>query len=129
MADRQTAWGCCTANLALPGSGSVAGGRRVGYFQMTLALVGLGMSLFSGMRFIGWAVSHLPRFYDPATDPVVALQDLWRAARWPLLGMGVFAVAWLWALMTSLGLLHRATADGPVPPPLANPPGTPGKCP
>jgi hypothetical protein len=120
--DRQTAWGCCTANLALPGSGSVTGGRRVGYFQMGLAVAGLGVSLWSGARFILWSLQSLHRFYDPATDPVVALQELWRAARWPLLGLGIFAVAWMWALVTSLSLMHSARAGGPaatggLPPP------------
>ena len=80
---------------------------------MGLALVGLGVSLWSGTRFILWSLQRLPRFYDPATDPVVALQELWRAARWPLLGLGIFAVAWLWALATSLSLMRSARANGP----------------
>jgi hypothetical protein len=111
--DRQTARGCCAANLAMPGSGSVAGGRRIGYVQMALGLTGLGASLWSGARFILWGLKNLPRFYDPATDPLAALQDLWRAARWPFLGLGIFAAAWFWALGTSLSLLRRAKAGGP----------------
>ena len=38
---RQTAWGCFTTNLALPGFGSLVAGRISGYFQVALAMVGL----------------------------------------------------------------------------------------
>ncbi|HTY88211.1 MAG TPA: hypothetical protein VMB80_12155 [Candidatus Acidoferrum sp.] len=110
--DRQTAWGYCTANLALPGSGSAAGGRKIGYAQMTLAFLGLGVSLVSGVRFIVWGLKNLPHFYDASADPLDALQELWRAARWPLAGLGLFALAWLWALVTSLSLFHQAKPGG-----------------
>jgi hypothetical protein len=105
----------------MPGSGSITGGRRVGYLQMMLAVVGFGVSLWSGTGFMVWSFKNLSRFQDPATDPLMALQELWRAARWPLAGLGLFAVAWLWALVTSLSLMHQARAVRPVvssrPPP------------
>ena len=37
--DRTTAWGCLTANLAVPGCGSLVAGRVSGYFQLLLAPV------------------------------------------------------------------------------------------
>src|SRR2546426_4036888 len=83
---RQTAWGCFTTNLALPGSGSLAAGRISGYAQAALAIGGMMMTMLCGVRFVRWYVTNWPRFHQPQTDAVVVLQELWRFVRWPLLG-------------------------------------------
>jgi hypothetical protein len=115
---RQTAWGCVTTNLAMPGAGSLVAGRVTGYAQLALAIVGTVLTLLFGVRFIVWYVANWSRFHGDATDPLGALADMWHVLRWAVLGIGVFFVGWLWALMSSFGIVLSAkTAESaPVPP-------------
>jgi hypothetical protein len=115
---RQTAWGCLTTNLALPGFGSLVAGRSSGYAQAVLGIVGLALTAVFGVRFIAWYFANWPRLSGDQADPFVALGELWKAVRWPLLGVGVFLLGWLWALITSLEILRGATK----PPPQIEPP-------
>ena len=48
---RSEAKGCLTANLALPGSGSLVAGRAVGYFQMAFYLAGFIISIIGAAGF------------------------------------------------------------------------------
>ena len=116
-AGRQTAQGYLASNLALPGVGSLAAGRKVGLLQLGLCLLGFGLTLGFGIRFIYWTLAHWSEFYGPDVepDPFRPLHDMWQQARWPLLGIALFACAWLWALLTSRSLLAAAknkTATG-----------------
>ncbi|MGA2854265.1 MAG: hypothetical protein ABSE90_09080, partial [Verrucomicrobiota bacterium] len=110
---RESALGCFAANLAVPGLGSLAVGRKIGYVQLTLCLGGLMVSLIFGVRFIYWMLAHWSEFHnsDPNADPFAALRDLWRQARWTLLGFFLFAVAWFWALFTSLVVIEKAKTE------------------
>ena len=114
LSARQRAQGCFTANLAVPGLGSLMGGRKAGYVQMALCLSGLAISTICGFRFISWSLAHWSEYHNPDADPLFALRDLWNHARWPLLGISLFAIAWGWALLTSWVLLAQAgkTAAG-----------------
>lgn len=115
---RQTAWGCLTANLALPGAGSLVAGRLSGYPQAALALGGMALTVLSSVRLCTWYVANWARFWGPAADPTGLLADLWPALRWPLLSLAIFALGWLWALATSLALLRAAkNAERPTVPP------------
>src|ERR1700726_2219216 len=105
---RQTAWGCLTANLALPGSGSLAAGRRSGYPQLALAAIGLILTCVFGVRFILWSVANWSQLYGSQADPFTAFPRTWHVVRWALLGLAVFFVGGLWALATSLDVLHVA---------------------
>lgn len=105
---RQTAWGCLTTNLAAPGFGSLVAGRIAGYPQAALALGGLAITTLLGVRFIVWSLANWSRLHDPQAESLDALGEMWRAARWPLLGIAIFAVGWLWALCTSLQILSSA---------------------
>lgn len=109
-AARQTAQGCFASNLVMPGVGSLAGGRKVGIAQLSLCGIGFILTLATGVRFIFWALAHWSEFHDPnaSADPMQPLRDLWQHARWPVLGMVLFAVAWFWALFTSRSLLAEA---------------------
>lgn len=115
---RQTAWGCFTANLALPGSGSLLAGRVTGYAQLLLAVGGLALTLIFGARFLGWYVANWSRLQGVQADPVEAMTEVLKAARWPFLGIGVFALGWLWALGSSWQILRsvRETESANVPP-------------
>jgi len=124
--DRQTAWGCLTTNLAVPGVGSLRARRFAGCFQAPLGVAGLVLTFTFGLRFIAWFFANRERFDNPEEDPVATLVELWRVVRWPLLGIGLFALAWLWALVTSLNLLQQArkeaqAAEGHVPPKICLP--------
>jgi len=114
---RQTAWGCLTANLAIPGVGSLMGGRIAGYPQAALGFGGLAMSLVFGLRFVYWSLVHWQELHGGEADPLEILSSLWFAGRWPLLGMATFGAGWLWALATSLNLLRGAQSDSPAPQP------------
>src|SRR5438445_6318161 len=96
---RQTAWGCLTTNLALPGFGSLAAGRRVGYLQAALTLMGMALTIIFGVPFTIWSLSNWARLHDPASDQLAALGEMWTRVRWALLGIGIFGVGWLWALV------------------------------
>jgi len=112
-ASRQTAWGFFTANLALPGSGSLAAGRKIGYPQSALSVAGLGLTLVFGLRFIIWGISNWSRLQAMDNDPLGKWLELWHEVRWALLGIGLFALALLWALSTSLSLLQKAKPPRP----------------
>ena len=104
--DRQAAQACIAANLGMPGAGSLMAGRRIGYGQMAVALLGLGVTLVCGLMFAVWYIQNLDRLRAPEADPLVVLAELWRQLRGALAGMGLFFIGWLWALTTSLGILR-----------------------
>src|SRR5258708_33456343 len=120
---RQTAWGCLTSNVALPGMGSLVAGRVSGYFQAALAISGMALTLIFGVRFIVWYVANWSKFYGPQTDPLGAWLELWLELRWALAGFGIFGIGWLWALGTSLGIIQGSRKTAAPPPIMA--PGKP----
>ena len=114
---RQTAWGCFTTNLALPGFGSLVAGRRIGYAQAAFALTGMALTIVFGGRFILWYLSNWQRIRDPNNDPSSIFGELWHVLRWAILGFVIFGVGWLWALMSSFGILAEARRDPLIVPP------------
>ena len=106
---RQTAWGCFTSNLALPGVGSLVAGRRVGYAQFVLAIVGMFMTTGFGLRFGVWYLHNWDRVNSSQTDPMAALAEMWQVLRWAVLGMALFGVAWLWGVTTGLNIVRSAS--------------------
>jgi hypothetical protein len=110
---RQSAWGCLTANLALPGSGSLLAGRRTGYVQLGLAVISLAGSLIFAVRFFLWYMQHKSQMTAREDDPFGALEQMWVYLKWPLLSIGVFAFSWIWGLLTGLGLLWQAEDKTP----------------
>ena len=117
---RQTAWGCLTSNITLPGSGSLVAGRSSGYGQLLLALAGLLVSIIFGLRFILWQLANWSRFHGPDVDPFAVFPEVWLHIRLALLGLAIFFIGWFWALMTSLAILDasRRAERSNVPPPL-----------
>lgn len=112
-ANRNEAWACLMANLALPGSGSLAAGKSVGYFQLALAAVGFLVSIGTGLRLLQAAMGGKAPQPD---DPFVALAVLWREIRWPLLGLFLFGLALLWGAITGMTLLSQFPKNPPPPP-------------
>jgi hypothetical protein len=117
---RQTAWGCFTTNLALPGIGSLMAGRKAGYGQAALGFGGMGLSVLFGLPFMYWCLANWSRLYGDQADPVTSMAELWSHVRWALVGISLFGAGWLWALATSCAILHVAPGADP-PPPLLPP--------
>ena len=109
--NRSEAWACLTANLALPGSGSLAAGLAVGYWQLAAAFLAMILTLAAGIPLMRWSLTRQASL----SDPFQSLSQIWRHARWPLAGIALYAVVILWALTTSLAFLSRAPRDA-VPP-------------
>ena len=104
---RENALACCSLNLVVPGGGSLLAGRRVGYAQLVLGLLGFALTLIFGLRFVIWGMKHLPELRDPSGDPAETLLQIWRGCRWALAGLGLFGMAWLWAFVTNLGIMQQ----------------------
>jgi hypothetical protein len=95
--------------FATPGLGSLLGRRWVsGGGQLLLAVAGF-------LLFCAWFINVLQQYYGLIdSDRPVHLHPGWAAA-----GVGVFALAWLWALVTSISLLRegrRNEREGRLPP-------------
>jgi hypothetical protein len=115
---RQTAWGCLTTNLTLPGFGSLVAGRVVGYGQAALSLGGTAITMVFGVRFILWFLANWSRLHDVEGDAMGGLVEMWGVLRWPLLGIGIFLIGWIWALGTSLQIIQAAKkSERPMAPP------------
>ena len=115
---RQTAWGCLTANIALPGSGSLMAGRKSGYPQAFLGIGGMILTLIFGVRALVWFLANWARMHDPAVDQFDVMGEMWSVVRWAFLGMAVFGLGWLWALGTSYAIVRSAKNDSSAPPKL-----------
>jgi hypothetical protein len=108
--ERDRAWTGLVVNaLVLPGLGSLACGRRVGWLQMLLSLAGVAATLVWFVWFVA----------------AVAVRLEWPSGGGPYLstgvcGLAVAVFAWLWSLFTSYSALRRADArraDGESPGP------------
>ena len=113
--NRSEAWDCFMANLALPGAGSLAAGKAIGYYQLVVTATGLLVSLVSGCQLLIWTSRNWAVINNPGADPFATLATVWREIRWPLAGLGIFAIALLWGAITGLQILS-AHPKTPVPP-------------
>jgi hypothetical protein len=112
---RAEAKGCLAANLALPGAGSLAAGRAVGYFQMALAFGGMILTVLAGLPMIQWCLANWARLQDPGSDWSGTMLELLRHLCWPLAGICLFVLSIAWAGFTGWRLVSQASEDG-VPP-------------
>lgn len=123
---RQTAWGCFTTNLALPGFGSLMAGHKIGYAQVVLGQLGMVLTTIFGVRFILWYFREGREFLAQA-DTLEGFSAMWGAVHWALVGMAIFFIGCTWALISSLIILreaklHELKANRSSAPPLASPP-------
>lgn len=100
--------------FATPGLGSLMAGRHIsGAGQLALAITGF-------IFFLLWFIAVMRQFYGQIQGNVEVRPVGWIG--W--IGMAIFGAAWLWALATSLSLLHEARRNqssfftDPQPPPL-----------
>jgi hypothetical protein len=109
---RAEAWGCVTANLAVPGAGSLAAGRAVGYAQMAVYFAGFIMSIVCGIAFFRWYFANAGQFDQMKNDdPVGAFLFFLRAARWVFFGIALFVVSLGWAAVTSFQIMKTRRKD------------------
>jgi len=114
-ANRQEAMACLTANLALPGAGSLAAGKSIGYWQLALAGLAFILTLVSGIHLLLWFLGNSNNINNPNADPVDNMLAILQHIFWPLISLCLFAVSILWAAITSLQIL-AAHPKNPVPP-------------
>lgn len=112
---RAEAWACFTANLAVAGSGSLATGYAIGYWQMAAVFLAMILSLVTSIPMIQWWLSGAASAQSALDDPLQNLLKVWLHVRWPLASIGLYVAAVLWALTTSLTILAHAAKDK-VPP-------------
>jgi hypothetical protein len=112
---RAEAWACFTANLAVAGSGSLAAGYAIGYWQMAAVFLAMILSLVTSIPMIQWWLSGAASAQSALDDPLQNLLKVWLHVRWPLASIGLYVAAVLWALTTSLTILAHAAKDK-VPP-------------
>src|SRR3954462_2960646 len=92
---RQTAWGCLTTNIAMPGFGSLMAGRISGYPQALLGIIGMVLTTVFGVRLLIWMLSNWGRLHDPASYHLEVFGEMWLVLRWAFLGMALFGAGWL----------------------------------
>ena len=100
--------------LATPGLGTLMMGKlALGLAQLVLALAGFVIVLV-------WLGAILRQYYGQISGDVEVRSVAWIG----LLGAFLFAGAWIWSLITSLGLIRlarRNAAAAPPAPPLISP--------
>jgi hypothetical protein len=100
--------------LAFPGLGTIMAKRRVGYPQAALML--LGFAIF--MAFMLWFFAGLLSAAGDFSADLEQFEKLVRSRLWIAgLGLGLCAIAWAWALFSSLAIL-RAARESHRPPAL-----------
>lgn len=116
---RENALACCSMNLVIPGGGSLLAGRRVGYLQLALSLMGFALTTIFGLKFVIWGLQHLTELRDPSGDPAETLLTIWRGCRLSLAGISLFGAAWIWTFLTNIGILRSSRSQAA---PTAKPP-------
>jgi hypothetical protein len=90
---------CALLNqCATPGLGSLFARRFVvGACQLVVFLAGFGL-------FLAWFVDEMRQYYGMMFSD----QEIHMHPGWAFAGIGLVGLAWLWALVTSIGLLREA---------------------
>jgi hypothetical protein len=112
---RSEAWACFSANLALAGSGSLAAGYAIGYWQMAAVFLAMILSLLTAIPMLQWGIPMVHQVLSGAADAQPSLGEVWRYLHWPLASIALYVVSMLWAMATSLTILARTPKSG-VPP-------------
>ena len=108
--DSGRAWGLVSINLlVLPGLGTIIGGRKIGWLQAALALIGFGIAALALVSFIiHWFQISQPSSLNPGEATTNLMAGEFAPTLYHCLtGLAIFAVAWGWALLTSLNFLNK----------------------
>lgn len=94
--------------FATPGLGSLVGGRILaGFGQLLLAVAGFAFIII-------WFIQTMHTYYSlmDSDNPAPSSSNL----HYFLAGAALFAVSWLWSLITSISLMRNAKVPEPPPP-------------
>jgi|SRR6185437_6579972 len=107
---------CFVVNqLATPGLGSLMGGRPLaGGGQITVALIGFFLMIF-------WFFQTMKAYYGIMVGGSGKAGNV----NFLIAGALVFAVSWIWSLVTSISLIREAKVEPPTPPTPPKPPVIP----
>jgi len=104
VVDRSKAWVCLLTNLFVcPGVGSILAGRRRGYLELGMALLGAA-----------WMTFVLVRLFTVWIQLLQAPPDAQNYIRSGMGGLTLFMGSWLWSLITSLSILRQSKRTPPV---------------
>jgi hypothetical protein len=108
MPPRTQAWLCIVINqLAFPGLGTILQGRRFGYGQAAIMVAGFCLT----MAFMLWYLVCCARYMFSTTWDEGMWAAQYRPYLWaPRYGLGLCAVAWGWALFSSVGIWRQTRA-------------------
>ena len=109
------AWAYAAVNqLAFPGAGTVMAGRRVGYVQATIMLVGfvLTMIYLCGLIFATFnaAMSSATGVPGDLQSGSVYSHQAWAGK----IGFILSTLAWCWSLLSSIVIICKAQKEPPV---------------
>src|SRR5712671_4285252 len=109
---RSKAWTLAALNqLAFPGAGTVMAGRKIGYAQATIMVVGFVLVMLYLFVIIGSLMSLLT---GENTSEAAIEADRHRYAWAGILGLVLSVLAWFWALASSISMVRNAQKDPPV---------------
>ena len=108
---RSRAWTCVAMNqLAFPGLGTIMAGRGVGYIQAVVTVI--GFFLLTG--FMVWCIMDMMgELLGSGLDhEKLAAQHRAYAWTWKV-GLGLFLLAWFWALDSSVRIFRQVVQNSP----------------
>jgi hypothetical protein len=92
--------------LAFPGLGTIMAGRKIGYAQAVLMVAGFLMSV----GFAGWVILCGVRYLQhPEWSEAYYRAQYQGYAGWLRWGLALCALAWLWALASSVAMVRSAS--------------------
>ena len=98
---------------AFPGLGTLMMRRRVGYAQSAVMVAGFVLS----MGFMIWYLTCLAGYIMHSNWSAEEFAARSQPYRWALYwGLGLCAISWFWALLSSLSLLREARQHSPLAP-------------
>jgi hypothetical protein len=99
--NRSEAWTCVMANLvACPGVGTLMAGRKIGYAQGGLAVAG-AIPLAGYISWFSFQKFNALLNVEGNLHAAAGYGPWWIGA----VGLGIFALAWLWSLVSSIQIL------------------------
>lgn len=113
MPPRTRAWLSVAINqLAFPGLGTILMKRRAGYLQAILMVAGFILATGFALWLIVCAIRYA---MNPAWDEA-DFRAAYQPFKWALFsGLALCAVAWVWALFSSIGILRRMSKEAAAP--------------
>lgn len=111
--NRSEAWRCAMINqLALPGLGTVIGGRKVGYAQAVIMVAGF----FIVTGYLCWFIFHQTKLLFDMNISAQQFNES-RFDNWWIgaIGFGLCLAAWIWSLISSIQFIKSTPENSPPP--------------